>query len=118
MHLKMDSRDRVLHAAFGASLVVHAIALSLHFKFPDAMRWQVSNQPVEVVLVNGQTTGRPTKPGAPAQANLARGGNVDERRRARTPLPVTEPRQPGRDLTDAQRRAQQPEAQQQELLTQ
>ena len=48
-----------------------------------------------------------------AQANLDRGGNVDEDRRAKTPLPVTEPRNPGRDLADAQRRAQQLEVQQQ-----
>jgi len=118
MHLKMDRRDRVLHAAFGASLAVHAVALSLHFKFPDAMRWQSSNQPLEVVLVNAKTKERPSKPSVLAQANLDRGGNVDERRRARTPLPVTEPRQPGRDLAEAQRRVQQLEAQQQELLAQ
>src|SRR5262245_32234209 len=118
MHLKMDPRDRVLHAAFGASLLVHAIALSLHFKFPDAMRWKSANQPLEVVLVNAKTKERPITPSALAQSNLDRGGNVDERRRARTPLPVTEPRQPGRDLADAQRRAQQLEAQQAELLAQ
>ena len=118
MHLKMDRRDRALHAAFGASLAVHAIALSLHFKFPDATRWQSSNQPLEVVLVNAKTKERPSKPSVLAQANLDRGGNVDERRRARTPLPVTEPRQPGRDLAEAQRRVQQLEAQQQELLAQ
>ena len=39
-----------------------------------------------------------------AQANLDRGGTVDESRRAKTPLPVTEPRDPGKDLADAQRR--------------
>ena len=53
-----------------------------------------------------------------AQANLDRGGNVDENRRATTPLPVVEPRRPGRDLADAQRRVQQLEARQQRLLTQ
>jgi protein TonB len=53
-----------------------------------------------------------------AQANLDRGGNVDERRHARTPLPVTEPRRPGKDLADAQRRVRELEARQQALLAQ
>jgi protein TonB len=53
-----------------------------------------------------------------AQANLDRGGDVDQNRRAKTPLPVTEPRNPGKDLTVAQRRQQQLEMQQQLLLTQ
>ena len=118
MHLKMDDPHRVLHVAFGLSLLVHAVALSIHFKVPETLRAQLSNQPLEVVLVNAKTKERPVTPRALAQANLDRGGNVDERRRARTPLPVTEPRQPGRDLADAQRRARQPEAQQQELLAQ
>jgi len=53
-----------------------------------------------------------------AQSNLDRGGTVDERRRARTPLPVTEPRAPGKDLAEARRRQQVLEAKQQELLAQ
>jgi protein TonB len=53
-----------------------------------------------------------------AQANLDRGGNVDERRRARTPLPVTEPKNPGKDLAAAQRRAKELQVQQREVLAQ
>jgi protein TonB len=53
-----------------------------------------------------------------AQSSLNRGGTVDERRRAKTPLPVTEPRNPGKDLADAQRQQRSLEAKQQELLAQ
>ena len=60
MHLKMDDPHRVLHVAFGLSLLVHAVALSIHFKVPETLRAQLSNQPLEVVLVNAKTKeGRP-----------------------------------------------------------
>jgi protein TonB len=68
------------------------------------------------VLVNAKTRDRPAKADALAQANLNRGGTVEENRRARTPLPVTEPRQPGKDLAEAQRRQRSLETQQAELL--
>jgi protein TonB len=113
----MDQRDRVLGAALGLSLALHAVLLSLHFRMPDN-RWQRSNTPLEVVLVNAKTRERPAKADVFAQANLNRGGTVEERRRARTPLPVTEPREPGKDLADAQRRQRSLEARQEELLAQ
>jgi protein TonB len=92
--------------------------MAVHFKYPDSLRWKADSAPLDVVLVNAKTRERPAKADVLAQANLDRGGNVDERRRAKTPLPVTEPRHPGRDLAEAQRREQQLEAQQQALLAQ
>ena len=117
MHLT-SSNDRVLGTAIGLSIVLHAVAMAVHFKLPDAMGWKSDSQPLEVVLVNAKTKERPSKADVLAQANLDRGGNVDEERRAKTPLPVAEPRKPGRDLAEAQRRLQQLEAQQQRLLAQ
>jgi protein TonB len=114
----LDAGDRALAAAIGASMVLHAILLSMHFKFPDTLRWNSANAPLEVVLVNARTKDRPAKADVLAQANLDRGGNVDQDRRAKSPLPVTDPRKPGRDLAEAQRRVQQLEAQQQRLLAQ
>jgi protein TonB len=111
-------RDRALAGALAFSLLLHAVLLSVQFKFPDALRWQSTAQPLEVVLVNAKTRDKPSKADVLAQANLDRGGNVDEDRRAKTPLPVVEPRKPGRDLADARRRAQQLEVQQQKLLAQ
>jgi protein TonB len=110
--------DRVLGAAVGLSLALHAVALAVHFKVPEAIRLKFESQPLEVVLVNARTKEKPAKAEVLAQTNLDRGGNVDEDRRAKTPLPVTEPRKPGKDLAEAQRRVQQLEAQQQHLLTQ
>src|SRR5438445_1792647 len=92
--------------------------LSVHFKFPDPLQWKTANQPLEVVLVNAKTREKPAKADVLAQANLDRGGNVDERRRAKTPLPVIEPQRPGKDLADAQRRVRQLEVRQQRLLAQ
>ena len=112
------SNDRVLGAALGLSILLHAALLAIHFRMPDALRWKPANQPLEVVLVNAKTRDRPSRSDVLAQANLDRGGNVDERRRARTPLPVTEPRSPGKDLAAAQRRMRELEAQQQRLLAQ
>jgi len=108
--------DRLLAMALGTSIVLHAVLLAVHFKFPAALRWQASEPRMEVVLVNAKTRERPSKAEVLAQANLDRGGNVDERRRARSPLPVTQPKQPGRDLAEAQRRVRELEARQQELL--
>ena len=110
--------DRVLGAALGLSLALHAMALAVHFKLPEAIGRKFESPPLEVVLVNAKTQDKPSKAQVLAQANLDRGGNVDEERRAKTPLPVTKPREPGRDLADAQRRVQQLEAQQQRLLAQ
>ena len=111
-------RDRALGAALGLSLALHGALFSVHFKFPDSLRWKSANQPLEVVLVNAKTRERARQADVLAQANLDRGGNVDESRRAKTPLPVTEPRQPGKDLAAAQRRVQQLELQQQRVLAQ
>jgi protein TonB len=116
--LTISSDDRVLGAALGLSIVLHAAMLSVHFKFPAPLHWKAAGQPLEVVLVNAKTREKPSKADILAQANLDRGGNVDERRRAKTPLPVTEPRRPGKNLADAQRRVQQLEVQQQRLLAQ
>jgi len=110
--------DRVLGAALGISIALHALLMATHFSLPDSLRLKPSAQPLEVVLVNAKTRERPSRAELLAQANLDRGGNVDERRRARTPLPVTEPKNPGKDLASAQRRPRELEVQQQQLLSQ
>jgi protein TonB len=112
----LDRPSRVLYASVAASVLLHAAFLSVHFRFPDQLRWKSGNQPLEVVLVNAKTRERPQDSQALAQASLDGGGNTDLDRRAATPLPVTEPRDPGRDLAAAQRRQRQLEAQQQRLL--
>ncbi len=118
LHLTISRDDRVLGAAVGISILLHGALLSMHFKFPDSLRAKPSEQTLEVVLVNAKTRERPARPEVLAQSNLNRGGNVDENRRAKTPLPVTAPPKPGKDLVAAQRRMRELEAQQQRLLAQ
>jgi len=118
LHLTISGDDRVLGAAVGISILLHGALLSMQFKFPDTLRWKSDQQPLEVVLVNAKTREKPSRAEALAQANLDRGGNVDQRRRAKTPLPVTAPRTPGKDLADAKRRVRELETQQQRLLAQ
>jgi protein TonB len=114
----LDRQSRILASSVAISIVLHGVLLSAHFRFPDALRWKSANAPLEVILVNAKTREKPLRAEAQAQANLDGGGNVDERRRARSPLPVTDPQRPGRDLAEARRRVQQLEAQQQRLLAQ
>ena len=114
----LHGEDRVLGMALGVSVLVHAMALAMHFKVPEQLLRPQPEARLEVVLVNAKTRERPSRPDVLAQANLDRGGNVDERRHRKTPLPVTEPRRPGKDLADAQRRVRELEARQQELLAQ
>lgn len=118
MHLTISRDERVLGAAVGISILLHGALLSMHFKLPDSQRWKSANQPLEVVLVNARTRERPSRPEVLAQSNLDRGGNVDQNRRAKTPLPVTAPPKPGKDLADAKRRVRELEVQQQRLLAQ
>lgn len=114
----LGTPDRVLGAALGMSVAVHALALAVHFKAPERLLRQQADARLEVVLVNAKTRERPARPDVLAQANLDRGGNVDEPRRAKTPLAVTEPPRPGKDLADAQRRVRELEARQEQLLAQ
>ncbi|MGH8676268.1 MAG: energy transducer TonB [Burkholderiales bacterium] len=112
----LDRQSRLLTACVGISLLLHATILTLHFKFPETLRWKASHQPLEVILVNAKTSEKPVQAEALAQANLDGGGNVDERRRAKAPLAVTEPRASGRDLVETRRRVEQLEEQQRQLL--
>ena len=114
----LDRQSRVLAVSVAVSILLHAILLTIHFRFPDAMRWKSASQPLEVVLVNSKTRDKPERAKALAQANLDGGGNSDSRQRATSPLPTTNPKNPGRDLAETRRRQRELEAQQQQLLAQ
>lgn len=114
---RMDPSRRGFTLALIASLAIHAVFLSIHFKLPDALK-RATNATLEVVLVNAKSARKPVNAQARAQANLDGGGNTDENRRAKTPLPASRQVQPGDSLMEAQRRVQELEARQQKLLTQ
>lgn len=113
----MEPPQRRLTLALGVSLFLHAVLLSIHFKLPEKLD-SMRQQALDVILVNARHATQPDKAQAKAQANLDGGGNVAEKRRARTPLPPTPQTQAGDDLVAAQQRVAELEARQQAVLMQ
>src|SRR5256712_8440022 len=103
--------------ALSISIVLHAIVLSIHFRLPDALRRPPPSQG-EVVVVYAKDRSKPARPEVHAQSNLDGGGDTDLDRRAKSPLPVTQPTERGSDLKEAVRRVQELEARQRQLLSQ
>ncbi|MBL8515391.1 MAG: energy transducer TonB [Betaproteobacteria bacterium] len=74
---------------------------------------------LEVVLVNSKSAKRPDKADALAQANLDGGGNVDDKRRAKSPFPnLPEERKTAEDVKQADVRVKQMEQELKQLMTQ
>ena len=114
----MDTARRNLTLALGASLLLHAVLLTIHFTPPDFID-KARERALDVILVNSKSKSRPDKAQARAQTSLDGGGNTEEDRRARTPLPPSPNTKEGRELIEAQRRVAELEAQQrQQMLTQ
>jgi protein TonB len=111
------SSNRRLWLAIGFSLGVHGLLLSLHFTFPEASK-VVREKALDIILVNARSATRPNDAQALAQDNLDGGGNTDENRLAKTPLPSTEQQVTGNDLQQMRRRQQELEAPQQKTLVQ
>jgi protein TonB len=113
----LDPSSRSFTLALGLSVLLHAMALSIHFKLPDIILDKYLSQPLEVVLVNSKTRAKPAVADVLAQANLDGGGNTDENRRAKTPLPVPQETEPGPDSKGAAQRVRELEAQQLKMMT-
>ncbi len=109
---------RPIFIALAFSLGLHAFVLfAVGFVLPDARKLEKSLKPLEVVLVTGRSKSRPDEAEALAQANLSGGGNVEEERRAKSPLPAT---QEGKQFTPEQsaQRVRQLEQEAKRLMTQ
>jgi len=113
----IDTASRNLAFALSLSVALHAAALSVHFKLPDLVRDKFLSPNLEVVLVNSKTRDAPAKPDVLAQANLDGGGNTDEDRRAKTPLPLLRETDTGADSKRAAQRLRELEAQQTKMMT-
>lgn len=113
---RLDPDRRNLTVAVVVSLLLHAVLLSIHFKLPEALN-KATEQALDVILVNAKTKSRPAKAQAKAQANLDGGGNTDDNRRAKTPLPVSPVVREGNDVREARQRIAQLEAEQQRMMT-
>ena len=112
-----SASDRRLAFAIGLSLAFHAFLLTLHFQFPEVSK-SMREKALDIILVNTKSATKPTEAQALAQANLDGGGNTDENRRIKTPLPPTSHRVSGDDIQQMQRRVQELETRQQALMTQ
>ena len=99
------------------SVVLHAAVLSLHFNFPDASR-SMREKAMDIILVNARSAKKPVDAQALAQAHLDGGGDTEDNRRAKTPLPPSLQQVDGDDVATLRKRAHDLEAQQQQLLAQ
>lgn len=114
----MDAPTRAFTLALIVSILLHGVILSIKFRLPEMLLNKVRDSQLEIILVNSKSASKPAKPQARAQANLDGGGNTDEDRRAKTPLPPSPTRDDGSDLMQASQRVQQLETQQRKLMTQ
>jgi protein TonB len=101
-----------------ASAAVHGMVLSTQFVQVNPRLFEDPNLPMEVVLVNAKSAQSPLNPDALAQVNLAGGGNTDEDRRLKSPLPASSKSQVGSEEAALQARVAQLEQQAKALLTQ
>ena len=101
-----------------ASAAVHGVFLSSQFVQINPRLFEDPNLPMEVVLVNAKTVDSPLNPDALAQVNLAGGGNTDEDRRLKSPLPASGKTQSGNEEAALQARVAELEQQAKALLTQ
>lgn len=102
--------------ALMASFALHGIVLSSQFIQINPRHFEDLTPPMEVVLVNARTADAPLNPEVLAQVDLAGGGNVDEDRRAKSPLPY-KPEPAEASVEAAQARVRQLEEQARQLLT-
>lgn len=101
-----------------ASAAVHGMVLSTQFVHINPHLFEDPNLPMEVVLVNTKTTESPLNPDALAQVNLAGGGNTDEDRRLKSPLPASARTQTGQGEVALQAKVTALEQQAKTLLSQ
>ncbi len=101
-----------------ASAAVHGMVLSTQFVQVNPRLFEDTSLPIEVVLVNARTQESPLNPDALAQSNLAGGGNTDEDRRLKSPLPASPTTQTGSEQAVLQSRVTELEQQAKTLLSQ
>ena len=101
-----------------ASAAVHGMVLSTQFVHVNPHLFEDPNLPMEVVLVNAKTAESPLNPDALGQVNLAGGGNTDEDRRLKSPLPASPRNQAGKEEAALQSKVATLEKQAKTLLSQ
>lgn len=107
----------VFMAAVTASLVLHAIALLVHFVMPDTLDNKPRDVDLEIILVNSKHDKSPAKADALAQADLD-GGGAHDSGRAKSPLPDMQRSEDGDALQTNTRKIAELEEQQRQLMDQ
>lgn len=85
-----DWDDRFTKAILLSAILHTLFIFGLHFTAANPKLLENPNPPLEVVLVNAKTESKPLQADVLAQHNLEGGGNVEEARQARSPLPASE----------------------------
>jgi periplasmic protein TonB len=107
-----------MQIALVGSIAFHLfVVIGLGFKLIPMPKWDAPHNAMDVVLVNSKSASRPDKADALAQANLDGGGNTDEKRRASSPFPAVDDKDPSREMKAAEARRKLLEAEAQELMT-
>lgn len=109
--------ENIFWGAVAVSIVLHAALLALQFSMPDAKLQRQRDKGLDIVLVNAKHARAPKDPQALAQANLDGGGNSKQKALPTTPVPPQDQNKEGDALLEAQRRVEQLEERQRELLT-
>ena len=113
-----DWDDRFTKAILISAIVHVLFIFGMQFKAANPKLFENPNPPLDVVLVNAKSKEKPLQADVLAQANLDGGGNVDEERQAKTPLPAAEREQAISAEAEFNARVQALEAQAQALMTQ
>lgn len=106
-----------LQLALGASVLVHAVLITVRFVDPQRFDRVFQDTPLEVILVNAQGKEAPEKAQAIAQFNLAGGGEA-AKGRATSPLPLSASTREGEFLDEDEARIAQMKERQENMLTQ
>ncbi|MEW5965463.1 MAG: TonB family protein [Pseudomonadota bacterium] len=113
-----SKQDTRIALALLASAAFHGMVLSTQFVQVNPRLFEDTSLPMEVVLVNAKTREATLNPDALAQANLAGGGNTDEDRRLKSPLPASPRTQAGGEEAALQERVAELEARARALMSQ
>ena len=113
-HWRPTSAD-ILPLTLAFSIVVHAFLLLVTFKMPSAPASRTAPQ-LDVVLVNSQSSTKPTNADLLAQANLDGGGNTEADLQARSNLPVLDDMQAADEVQLSARQVEQLEERAAQLL--
>ena len=115
---KMIAVSVPMQMAVCVSVSIHLfLILAVGAKLFDPKNFMPPHNAMDVVLVNAKSANKPTKADALAQANLDGGGNTDEKRRAKTPLPAVD-QTAAKNEKMAEQRVKQLEQEMKTLMTQ